>query len=600
MTSFLLALVFTTHFPTVGAPRPDALLVSPADANIVYEVAHGELYRSTDGGATFAARSEVYSYLAVDPVDPNLLYDTAQGFVRRSEDGGATWTTHSDGFPSFTPTPRQLVVTPKRTLFVASTCYRDHTGGGVFRSDDRAQSWSGNLVPPGLCVGGMGVDPLTEKVYPFYQYEIIPSTGTFPGAIAGSPRNPDVRYAVGLVVHGINDSEAAVLISTDEGKSWQRAAADGTPRDLALDEESGRVFLITTTGLFVSDDRTASWQRVAGAPDDARRIIIAPPFLYLRAAAGSYRAPLTNLGSFMPLGSLPGDAPKVVGLAVDPNRSGTLYAVGPAAWRSSDSGARWEAIGGDGKTTLLQPAVDGAGDLYALGSAPGVRALWHYAAATGSWETLPLEFGIVFRLVASPLRRGVLYAAGVSGLFVSYDGGHGWHQVPEIAASDLAVDPMRADVVYAGGTAGLFVSTDGGTSWRRLDALRTNRVVVAPSRPSTLYRTAPDPLWPYNAPNFQRSDDGGNTWRTLRNAPYDRAIAVDPLDEDSVWLDALLHSTDGGKTWSSELGGLSEKAIAGYVIDRDGTHIHVYLDPTYATGEFDAVLRVVRRRAARK
>jgi hypothetical protein len=556
-------------------------------------VAHGTLYRSADGGATFTARSDVYSPIAIDPVDANLLYDGSQGFVRRSEDGGATWTTHSAGFPNFTPTSTALVVTPKRTVFVASTCYHDHTGGGVFRSDDRAQSWSGNLVPPGLCVGWIGVDPLTEKVYPLYQYEIgWPSIGTFPAYIVGSPRNPDLRYALGVVVHGINDSEGVFLSSTNGGNSWQRVTVDGSPRDLALDEESGRLFLTTSTGLFFSDDRAASWQRVNGVPEGASQLIIARPFLYLGAAAGNYRAPLTNLGSFTPLGSLPGDQMRVHGLAVDPSRSGVVYAVGEGAWRSVDSGEHWESIAGADKTARLQPAVDGAGDLYALGSG----MLWHYDVATGAWETLPMGFGGAFRLAASPLRRGVLYAAGVRGLFVSNDGGRGWQQVPAIAANDIAVGP---DVVYAAGTTGVFVSTDGGTSWRQLDAVKTDHIAVALSRPSTLYRISANPSSPYLATDVQRSDDGGTTWRKLTYALYGRVLAVDPLDENSIWLDALQHSVDGGKTWSSELGGFSEHAIAGYVIDRDGAHLHLYLDYYEITGEFDAVLRAERRRSAR-
>jgi len=76
-------------------------------------------------------------------------------------------------------------------------------------------------------------------------------------------------------------------------------------------------------------------------------------------------------------------------------------------------------------------------------------------------------------------------------------------------------------------------------------------------------------------------------------------IVVDPLNENWIWRDALDHSIDGGKTWSSDLGAFSEHAIAGYVIDRDGQHLHLYLNPLYATGEFDAVLRAERLRPAR-
>jgi len=589
------ALTFTTHFPLSGSsPRAYGPLVSPADPNIVYELAYGNdnfcctLYRSSDGGATFTKRGDVYSPIAIDPVDPNLLYDAAQGFVRRSEDGGLTWTTHRAGFPNFTPTPTRLVVTPKRTVFVASTCYSDHTGGGVFRSDDRAESWSGNLVAAGVCVGGIAVDPVSEEVYASYEYELTQSTGRFLVQIVASARNPDVRYALAYeVVCGGKDSEVVALVSTDAGKSWQGLTVDGSPRDLALDESSGRLFLVTSTGLFFSDDRGASWLRVSGAPAGANFLTLAGSVLFVGTAGVNYRVPLATLGPFTPLGPLPESPTAVAGLAVDPNRSGVVYAVGPGAWRSSDSGQHWESIDGGDKTNRVLPAVDGAGDLYALGD--GTTTLWHYSASTGRGETLPLSFGAVSRLAASPLRRGVLYAAGARGLFISNDGGHGWQQVPGIAANEVAVDPTLPDVVYVGAPTGLLVSADAGTSWRRLDNISTAHIAVAPSRPSTIYRIARQEV--------QRSDDGGTTWRRLTSASYGRVIAVDPLNADSVWLDALEHSIDGGKTWTSDLGGLAERAIAGYVIDRDGTHLHLYLR-LYGSGEFDAVLRGEHRRAA--
>lgn len=592
------ALTFTTHFPAVGPPRPEALLVSPADPNIVYEIAHDTLFRSSDGGATFTARSNV-SMAAVDRFDPNLLYE-ANG-PRRSEDGGLTWKAARDGMPNLSPTPRMIVVTSRGTVFISSTCYRGHIGGGVFSSHDRATSWSGNLVEEGKCVGYFSVDPISESVYPSYEYEtnVFPTpVGIYPSVqIVASPRNPDVRYAIGYIVRGSNDSELAVLATSDGAKSWQPLTVDGSPRLLGLDEGSGRVFLETSNGLFFSDDRGVSWPRVPGAPAGVNSIIIAGSVLYAGTPAANYRAPLATLGPFTPLGPLPDDLADVNGFAIDPSRR-ILYAVGAGAWRSRDSGQHWEEVDGGDTTSRVQPTVDAIGDLYALSHVAGQPVtLTHYAAARGVWDALPTPFpNFDFtRLVSSPVLHGLLYAAGRDGLFVSNDGGHAWRLVSDVgSASDVTVDPSQPDVIYVAGTKGLFLSADGGTFWRRLDATPTSVIAVAPSRPATLYRICSDSFYGHD---LQRSDDGGTSWRRLRNADT-LSLLVDPLNADSVWLGALEHSIDGGTTWTKELGGLSEDSIGGYVIDRDGTHFHVYLNSTRLSGEFDAVLRIERRRPA--
>src|ERR1051325_2733666 len=80
MTPFLLALVFTTHFPST---TPAAMAVR---ANVVYAVANGTLYRSGDGGATFAAQSSGVGQIAVDPENAGIVYESLGTRVRRSFD----------------------------------------------------------------------------------------------------------------------------------------------------------------------------------------------------------------------------------------------------------------------------------------------------------------------------------------------------------------------------------------------------------------------------------------------------------------------------------------------------------------------------------
>jgi len=599
------ALTFTTHL--IVRPAPEALLVSATNDSILYETYHRTLYRSVDGGATFTVRSAVNDYVAIDPVNPDLLYDTAQGIVRRSSDGGATWTSIRNNLPSFTPTPRALLVTPRRTLFLASTCVRDHMGGGVFSSANFGDTWSGD-PNSGDCISNISVDPISESVWSTLENALINIPYTYLAPIVASERAPDIRFGIVSYINSNPPKTAQVVRTTDGWKSSQTLTVDGTPYALELDSDSGRLFLSTSSGLYWSDDRGTSWTRVTGAPAGAIAFMrIAGATLFIRTAEGSYRAPLATPGPFTPLGPLPLEVPATVNaLAIDPN-SGALYASGFGVWRSSDAGQHWETIS---PTAERRGAitVDGIGDVYAFGYlSSDATLLWHYTTASRTWEklTVPLAYQSSQLLVANPAQRGVLYAIALGGLFISQDGGHSWRKVPETGYSvtGLAVDPNRPDVVYAASLNGLFISVDGGGMWRLLDAAVTNSIVVAPSRSATLHRIRYDPSNSIGRGMLERSDDSGATWQPRLATYLGSLLLVDPRSEDSVWLSGI-HSIDGGKTWtpiSSDAPGYGPAQIYDWVIDRDGTHMHAILYTTRDNffGEWDAVLRAERRRAAR-
>src|ERR1043165_837520 len=133
MTPFLLALVFTTHFPST---TPAGMVVR---ANVVYAVANGTLYRSGDGGATFAAQSSGVGQIAVDPAHADVVYEYEGLRVRRSMDGGATWTSIAKGLPSFLRAAKIVISSNHpETIYFANACGpRTASAGGGFPSGQR-------------------------------------------------------------------------------------------------------------------------------------------------------------------------------------------------------------------------------------------------------------------------------------------------------------------------------------------------------------------------------------------------------------------------------------------------------------------------------
>lgn len=111
----------------------------------------------------------------------------------------------------------------------------------------------------------------------------------------------------------------------------------------------------------------------------------------------------------------------------------------------------------------------------------------------------------------------------------------------------IAVDPRNADVVYAAADYQLFQSEDGGESWRlNRDAPYVMSVTLDPSRPDVVF-IAGD--------GVRRSDDGGRTWAVMNAglASLDTyEIAVAPSRPDTVYCHTsfdVYRSLSRGQTW---------------------------------------------------
>ncbi len=260
-------------------------------------------------------------------------------------------------------------------------------------------------------------------------------------------------------------------------------------------------------------------------------------------------------------------------LAMDPTDPETLYAGtgegffnggsvrGAGIFKTTDGGATWDQLSGtvsgipSGAFNYVNKIVISPNDadrLYA-GTRSGV---WRSLDAGVSWSILltnplcPLNnpscgfvgcTDIAVRWDSDP---DVLFAAFGSftaiGLFRSQDGGQTWNEIgtpSNLQRNDqgrmaIAIAPSNNDVVYVcmanngetdttGALVDVFRTTNGGDTW-------SPRVNLADDI---------NPLLLSN-PCFTGSSQG---W-------YDNIIAVDPLDEDIVWVGGidLFRSDDGG------------------------------------------------------
>ncbi len=135
-----------------------ALAMDPSAPRTMYAVRyqHGEVYRSTDAGATWELWSTVPGIEAIDhlralsvsPSDPNvLLVAGRRAHIRRSTDGGRSWdSTDMSGIPYRQDQDvAQFAWSPTQSGVVYATVQRSlhqlTLSGGLWRSTDHGQSW---------------------------------------------------------------------------------------------------------------------------------------------------------------------------------------------------------------------------------------------------------------------------------------------------------------------------------------------------------------------------------------------------------------------------------------------------------------------------
>jgi photosystem II stability/assembly factor-like uncharacterized protein len=334
LPSLALIGVLISHLALAACDRTEPIVViqlHPKNPDILYVTTNDYIYKSRDGGKTWANISKGMSHsrviaMAVDPSYPATVYAGTKGdAVYKSYDGGQRWASMRSGLDDATISSvvNQFVFDPydSNHIFVATTM-------GIFETKTGGGSWVKKMegMKEVLMVVALGMDPT----------------------------RPAVLYA---------GTSGGVYKSVNEGGHWEKVNNGLVPPEMIKSSralsvtsihvdpfEPDTVYAATLSGLFKSTDGAASWDRIGQSLQDQMIIAMIP----------------------------------------DRSKKGVIYITGrDGVHRSGDGGANWKTLNKGFASTNIRSIAQSATnpDLFYAGT--NGSGLYRSRDAGETWESMP-------------------------------------------------------------------------------------------------------------------------------------------------------------------------------------------------------------------
>lgn len=575
--------------PPAGSVFP--VLIHPANPNLILAGTWKGLWRSADGGASWAFVSQVpvnwVVELAVHPAQPDRIFVAGQFGVYRSPDRGQTWAALDLAGLGGSGVVEDLKIDPSNP----STLYLASRSKGIAKSSDGGASWvwmnEGLTADRALQVYAIAIDPVSPS-------NVFIATGSHPHkstnggatwvmtktglsnilpyhfAIAVSPSDPS-RVYVGI--HG-----GGVARSVDGGNSWE-VVTSGLPQfgcdAISVDPtNSSKVIIGNQAGVFRTTNGGTNWASASsGLPTGYIQGLARDPSNPARVFAGSTAGLFRSTNEGTQWTALNLRAGQVNHLVSSGGANSVMYAAiqDRGVFRSTNGGNTWTEANGELLKDRTVFATNRNVQVMAVRSGQpahvflGIRGGGVYrstdSGATWAGANTGLTNKQITAILPHPSDDSVVLAGTSSGgVFRSVDGGDIWaasnQGLGNLTIYDLAADPGPPAILYAVTGSGVFRSADGGTEWTATGTIPpygsgVSRILVGQGVPGTLYAAG--------SIGLVRSRDGGQSWKQVGPEPdeYGReqvyAVALDPQRPSTLYAvgtsGRIFRSHDRGETW---------------------------------------------------
>jgi photosystem II stability/assembly factor-like uncharacterized protein len=338
------------------------IAVDPGPSSILYAIAAGQLFRSTNGGAGWAPAGGLSAQLRDLETAPFGLLAATRAGVSLSTDKGLTWRARQRGLTGLHIASLAIDTQSPPRLYAGTL------KAGLFKTLDRGESWR-PLTP--LDDALVFERPLEiapddpQTLYTTASAVVVRSTTgglrwepyggpacSVPTAFAVDPRDPATVYASGILFYNGCSPDACRFARIDApGRS---VCLRGNLPDpdwaaiLGVDPFTSAVYAHNAGGIWRSDDRGATWTFLITVPNLVS--FAASPLvegtLYATQTGVVWRSRDGGRTWQQFTAGLPADG-WFVGMAFDPVEPDVLYAgiLKEGVFRSADGGETWSPVG---------------------------------------------------------------------------------------------------------------------------------------------------------------------------------------------------------------------------------------------------------------
>lgn len=576
--------------------------VDPLDSNIVLagvapaSGGAGNLYRSTDGGATWSivtsvARS-VYD-IAWSPT--GIAYIGTLDGVWKSTNAGASFTSLALGIGA-NDQVFEVTIDPnnEQTIWAGVADALGAQTKNVLVSTNGGTTWTNKTPPLGAAQNcrGIAVKPGdSNTVYAAFggsfgggQVWVTTNGGTsWTNRSAGLPANPMndiVHDGTRVLVAGgqlFGSQNVGLYSSTNDGATWT-AVHDGTwPTQVVNDIEIQpgnplNILLATTQGVFSSTTGGVSWTFGAGntsslsvnsvrfdPSNSTRRFLGASSTAVFRSTDGGASYPQSSVG----IGQL-----NVFSVAANPMNPNELA----IAFQGLNDGGLYTSLNGGG-TWSLETGVPGTrwntvafapnGTLYAISDGPSsIAPEGVYRRLAGTWTSIGPDQGTLFEselfaLSFNPVDPSVIYSGGndfgVAGFestvwryngttwMKTFEGMTGTEDFRSIQDIETLADGTGLNLVASfidnsgNQMGGVLVSSDGGQSWTRVT---TGLPALRQCYSLCLSPSSSNVVFLSNGVaggGLYQSTDGGLSWASTGHVGNMRNVECDAFDDQILY-----------------------------------------------------------------